>query len=227
MTIQQSFFRLKLDINCLSGGIQENYDLNPPSLLLASCIPIALGLMQYRGQILASGSSIVNAVISKEDFNSNYADGFRFPASSLFGPILMKKINNSTSETVIEGYADPSQGISWQLDTGVGIIDHRMIRMIRATWAAGNAFTGIGVLPGPANVPPFTISTGIVTLPVAIGKYMDAVRDNCASVKRTAAGWQVTPYARSANSNWKILGITKRAVGFAWPRIAGRQQAWA
>lgn len=227
MPNSSNYYKLKLSINCLTGGIQETYNLFPPTLSINACIPIALGIMQYRGQILAKGAAIVDAVISKETFAANYPDGYRFPASSLYGPILMKKISDAANEPVIEPYGDPTQGIAWQLDTGAGVIDHRLIRMIRQTWVAGNAFTGNNVLPGGANLPPFTISSGIVTLAVAIGKYMDCVRDNTFSVARGTSDFRITPYARTASSNWKINGISKKAVGFAWPRVQGRQPAFA
>lgn len=222
------YMSLKLTINSQDGAITERYNLKSGLDTYQQAIPVCQTITTYRGYLLGAGAAVVAASLSREDFSQNRADGVAWPVGQLTGPILMKKINNSTVETTIEPYGPAGIGPRFELPTAVGRVEKRLLRFCRASWISANQFQGVGVVPMSVGTYGALLASYPTnpTIPQAIGVFMSFVRDNTCLIKRGLTNFSSYNFV-SGTPDWSIDAVASRTVGRGWPKVRGRKSSFA
>lgn len=234
VTQANSYFSGKIWINCKGGGFTETYNLATQDPLVAQLV--VKNIAKLRMYVTERYSRVANAIVSVEQqVGNNPADAINLPHDQFFKPILMTaQLPALAAETVPATAADPAIGIFWKLDTGIGFVEKRILRAIRSTWIVDNKLIVTGVTPLALN----GASTATVTSidpGVALQNYFSYVRDNTVYVQKTpngttkfnlitfSAGY-LTP---GLGPDWSVVRISRRPVGYAWPKVAGRQPSFS
>jgi hypothetical protein len=223
-----SYYKLKISINSADGKIDENYNMSPLLGSTTALLQAGMTIVTYRGLLLAAGAAEVKAVLSLEQFTGNRADGIVWSTANLTGPIPMKKLNNTTTETTIEPYGQAKVGPRFELPAVNGKVEKRLLRFVRSSWIAGNQFQGVGVVPmtQAAYLALLAAYPSVPTIAQAIGVFMSFVRDNTVLIKKMGTNFQYATFS-SGGVDWMIDAIASREVGEGWDTRRGRKPAYA
>lgn len=228
VTVVPNYYSLKLTHNSKDGAITERYALSPSLTFPVNVMRAAMIIATWRGYLLAAGSAEVEGVISNEVFASNLADGIKISTYNLQSPILLKKVDNTTSETAIESYGQANQGIRIELPTINGRVENRLLRFCRQSWIQQNQVMIVGAAPYDIATYEAFIGTSfaLATPAKALSAFVSYIRDKTVMARRVATGFELAPFA-SGGPDWSISGVGTRNVGFGWPRTLGRQRNYS
>jgi hypothetical protein len=240
-----SYYRIKANINAPKGGMTVTFNLNGTAIASPQdAFKAAQALLYYQGMVAARNCNIVNAVISQEvPGGSNTPDGIRINPLYYQNPTPeYDPITFAVEEPSVEAAVKPSDGLAFEFDTGLGYVEKRLIRCIRGSWIENDDL----VFPLPAPLAPalaqaavfpggvFTPLVGTQRPDVMLNSYLCQIRDVCALYLKqiipavgpptpSAAKYQMGVFTNGFN----LIGLGNRALGRAWPRVAGRKPVLA
>lgn len=236
-----SFLRGRVWINCDGGGYEHVYDMLASTFTQAATDLTMI--IKALSMVLEGNSYVADAVLSSV---GGIADGYQIGRASDRVPVNLIQSGTLGTETSPGVAQDPSKGIRWRLDTGLGLVTTRLLRSIRSGWIQGNI-----LLQGVSNPSNAGAAIGVGTSPVAyagylqvgtapynaadcLSNYFSIVRDKTARyVKNPAAPPAYLQYGYLAsngtpgNPDWSVLGTGRRTIGKGWPQVRGRERKFA
>lgn len=231
-----------INLNCRGGGYQHTYEMLANTFSQAA-IDLQM-ILKALMMVLEGGTAVYDAVISSV---GGVADGYELAKNTTFAPQLLIQSGTLGTETTAPGMAsDPSKGIRWGLDTGAGYRPTRLLRSIRGGWinnnllvqgvsAPSNSGAAIAVGTSPVTfLSYYQVGTAPYNAADALSNYFSIVRDKTALYVKNPAGPPaylqygfLAANGTPGNPDWQVLGISQKKIGKGFPRVRGRQKAYA